>query len=99
MEKKVVNLSPQLIEKLGLTLSTDDVNAATNPDARVFRYPTLDRIYIMESDLYGNPMPANSCFLAFTGRNGLMGRHITIDALSKTSAEGIKQLVQDNTQG
>ncbi|MDB5197188.1 MAG: hypothetical protein JWP88_1559, partial [Flaviaesturariibacter sp.] len=71
----------------------------TDQKARVFNYPELDNVFIMESDLYGNPMPKDSCFLAFTGRNGLVGKHITIDTLTNTGLEGIRQMVADNTEG
>ena len=99
MNKNEVNLNAETIAKVGLTISTEKINAATNPEARVFRYPQLDNVFVMESDLYGNSMPTGSCFLAFTGRNGLVGKHITIETLTNTSIDGIRQLVESNTEG
>ncbi|MGZ3837557.1 MAG: hypothetical protein ACXVBI_03275 [Flavisolibacter sp.] len=53
----------------------------------------------MENDLYGTIMPEHSCFIAFKGRKGLVGRSITIEALRNTSVEDIKKLVADNSEG
>ena len=92
-------LNPTIIAQLGLTLSNEKINASISPEARVFNYPHLDQVYVMESDLYGNPMPPNSCFLAFNGRNGLIGKQISIEMLTKSKADGIKKIVDSNTQG
>jgi hypothetical protein len=99
MDNNEVNLSASTITKLGLTISEEKINASVNPESRIFNYPGLENVFVMESDLYGNPMPNDSCFLAFTGRNGMVGKHITIDALRHTSAEGIRQLVESNIEG
>jgi hypothetical protein len=99
MQDKESNLSANTITEIGLTLSTEKINATISPDARVFNYPHLKNVYVMESDLYGNPMPIHSCFLAFTGRNGLIGKHITIEKLKNTSVEGIRRFVEANTEG
>jgi hypothetical protein len=53
----------------------------------------------MESDLYGNTMPEGSCFLAFNGRNGLVGTHILIDTLRKSSIKDINKIVDNNESG
>jgi hypothetical protein len=99
MDNNEVNLSATTIARIGLTISQEKINATINPESRIFNYPELENVYVMESDLYGNPMPKNSCFLAFTGRNGMVGKHITIDTLLLTSVEGIRQLVVSNTEG
>jgi hypothetical protein len=54
------------------------INAHIAPDARIFEYPGLDNVYIMEGDLYGNTMPDGSCFPASLGNHGLIGRHLKI---------------------
>lgn len=53
----------------------------------------------MESDLYGNQMPEGSCFLAFDGRTGLMGKHIRIETLLQSTKEDIEKIVNDNHEG
>ena len=69
------NIDDETISKIGLILSDKPINAQIAPNARVFEYPHLDNVFIMESDLYGNTMPKNSCFLAFYGTHGLIGKH------------------------
>jgi hypothetical protein len=96
---KNANLSKSVIAELGLRESDRNVNAQLAPDARIFQYPNIDNVYIMESDLYGNTMPEGSCFLAFEGRDGLMGKHIAIDTLRNCSEEDIKKIVSDNHDG
>lgn len=96
---KQFNLDTKTIEELGLYQSYKPINAHTAPDARIFQFPNLEDVYVMESDLYGNPMPEGSCFLAFEGRNGLMGKHIRIDTLKKSTIEDIKKIVEDNHSG
>jgi hypothetical protein len=93
------NLDDETIKQLGLRQSYKSVNAQIAPNARVFEYPEIENVYIMESDLYGNTMPNGSCFLAFEGRTGLIGKHITIDTLRNSSIEEIKKMVEDNQAG
>ena len=45
------------ISKIGLRLSDKPINANIAPDARIFEYPGLEDVFVMESDLYGNKMP------------------------------------------
>jgi hypothetical protein len=92
-------IDEETINRLGLRLSKQHVNAQTDPDARVFEYPHLDNVFIMESDLYGNKMPKGSCFLAFPGTHGLIGKHLKIETLRNASIEEIENIVQSNTQG
>jgi len=93
------NIDEETISKLGLRISDKPVNAQIAPDARVFEYPHLENVFVMESDLYGNPMPENSCFLAFNGHHGLIGKHLKIETLKNASVEDIKNMVQSNTEG
>ena len=93
------NLDKEIIEKLGLIQSDKSINAQGAKDARVFQFPNLQNVYIMESDLYGNPMPEGSCFLVFEGRSGLMGKHLKIETLLNSSEEEIKKIVEDNHNG
>jgi len=93
------NIKNSTIAKMGLRLSNQKINAEISPDARVFEYPHLPNVFIMENDLYGNVMPKNSCFLAFYGKHGLIGKHLNIDTLLHSSVADIKNLVESNTEG
>jgi|SRR6478609_3318629 len=93
------NIDAETIEALGLKLTDAPINAATALSARVFEYPHLANVYIMESDLYGNPMPENSCFLAFNGQHGLMGKHLKMETLKRSTAMDIQKIVEDNNEG
>jgi hypothetical protein len=93
------NLDEETIRTTGLRLSDKHINAGTASDARVFEYPHLENVFIMESDLYGNTMPKDSCFLAFNGNHGLIGKHLTVKALRNASVEDIKNMVQHNNEG
>lgn len=91
-----LNIDQDTINMLGLKVSDKSINAQIAPDARVFRYPHLENVFIMESDLYGNPMPKNSCFLVFSGNHGLMGKHLKIETLRNASVEDIRSMVESN---
>ena len=84
---------------LGLRQTNKSINAQIALNARIFEYPKMDAVYIMESDLYGNTMPEGCCFIAFEGRAGLMGKHITIDALKNSSIEDVRKMVEDHHGG
>ncbi len=99
METIDLNIDEDTINKLGLKLSDKLPDAQIAPQARVFEYPDLENVFVMESDLYGNRMPKNSCFLAFYGTHGLMGKHLYIETLRNASVEDIKNMVQKNTEG
>jgi hypothetical protein len=94
-----VNLDEETIRQAGLRPSSKTINATIAPGSRVFEYPGLEHVYIMECDLYGNVMPKGTCFLAFQGRNGLMGQHLKVDALKNCSVEEIKKLIDSNAAG
>ncbi len=94
-----LNLDEETISKAGLIPADHPINAQIPPNARVFKYPDLDNVFIMESDLYGNIMPKNSCFLAFNGSHGLMGKHLSVETLKNSSVEDIKKMVEINSEG
>lgn len=91
------NIDEETISRLGLRLS--DKHISLDPSSRVFEYPHLDDVFIMESDLYGNKMPKDSCFLAFTGNHGMIGKHLYVETLKKSSVSDIQRIVQANTEG
>ena len=93
------NLDKETIARLGLVPSEKSINASIATEARVFQFPNIENVYVMESDLYGNPMPEGSLFLAFEGRAGLMGTHIKIETLQSCSEEEIRKIVADNHNG
>lgn len=99
LSNKDVNLDEGTIREVGLRISTKAINAQIAPDARVFEIPGLENVFIMESDLYGNVMPKDTCFLAFYGRNGLMGQHLKVDRLKNCTIEDIKKMVDLNSAG
>src|SRR3954465_7245396 len=100
MNKTIIHhIDEEIIRKLGLVATTKQINAQSTPDARVFEYPHLDNVFIMENDLYGATMPEHSCFIAFDGRHGLVGRHMTLEELRNSSVEDIRKLVVDNSEG
>ena len=93
------NLDEETIRKVGLELSDRQINAQVAPDARVLRCPHLEEVYVMESDLYGNTMPKDTCFLVFTGKHGLIGTHLKVDLLKSASVEDIRKIIAANSQG
>ncbi|MBC7829488.1 MAG: hypothetical protein H7122_17215 [Chitinophagaceae bacterium] len=92
-------IDDETISKIGLRLSDEPINAQIAIDARVFEYPHLDYVFVMESDLYGNRMPKDSCFLAFNGTHGLIGKHLRVETLRNSSVDEIKLMVESNTEG
>ena len=91
------NIDAQTIQDLGLELTDEPINAQVAPDARIFKFPSLDEVYIMESDLYGNTMPKGSCFLVFNGNRGLVGKHLLVETLKSASVDGIKAIIETNS--
>jgi hypothetical protein len=96
---KHLNIDVETISNIGLQLSKKDINAQIAPNARVFEYPGLDNVFVMESDLYGNAMPKGSCFLASLGNHGLIGGHLKIETLKHASKEEIKAMVESHSEG
>ena len=98
-DTEINNLDEETISKLGLQLSDKDINTQLAAGSRVFEYPHLDNVFIMESDLYGNKMPKDSCFLAFNGNHGMIGKHLYVETLKNASVNEIREMVQAHTQG
>ena len=94
----VLNVDEETIIKIGLTLSEKPI-AQIAPNARVFEYPNLDDVFVMETDLYGNPMPKDCCFLAFYGHHGFMGKYLKVETLKKARVEDIKKIVETHIKG
>lgn len=94
-----VNINIKTINDLELYQVGKAINAHTTSKARIFSIADLQDVYIMENDLYGNVMPMGSFFLAFNGRNGLMGIQILIDTLRKSSPSDIGKIVDANNNG
>jgi hypothetical protein len=94
-----INIDEETINYVGLQLSSQAINAEIAPNARVFEYPHLKDVFIMESDLYGNPMPKGSCFLSFYSQHGLIGRPLKVETLRNATLEDIKKMVETNNEG
>lgn len=75
------------------------VNAPIAPNTRAFHYPSLENVFIMESDPDGNVMPKGFCFLAFYGSHGLMGEGMKVDKLEAASKEEIQKLAESHSEG
>ncbi|RYZ56669.1 MAG: hypothetical protein EOO14_12015 [Chitinophagaceae bacterium] len=93
------HLDKETIAALGLTKSEESINASVAPDARIFQFPNIENVYIMESDLYGNPMPEGMIFLVFEGRAGLLGKQLSVERLRNSSEDEIRKIVEDNHNG
>ena len=93
------NIDEATIKRLGLRISEKPINAQIAPGSRIFEYPHLENVFVMESDLYGNVMPEKSCFLAFSGKHGMMGKHLTVETLAKATVSDIRHIVETNTDG
>jgi hypothetical protein len=92
-------IDDETINKVGLRLSDKPINAQIATDSRVFEYPHLDSVLVLESDLYGNLLPEDSCFLAFNGTHGLIGKDLKIERLRNATVEEIKLIVEANIEG
>ena len=99
MPNREPNIDAETVQQIGLRPSGKQINAHIAPNARVFEYPGLENVFIMESDPYGNVMPKGSCFLAFYGSHGLIGKHLRIAELEKASMEDIKKMVESHSEG
>jgi hypothetical protein len=94
-----INIDEETINHVGLQLSSQEINAEIAANSRVFEYPHLKDVFIMESDLYGNPMPKGSCFLSFYSQHGLIGRPLKVETLRNATVEDIKKMVETNNEG
>jgi hypothetical protein len=93
------NIDNKTISKIGLRISDKHINARIAPHARVFEYPHLQNVFVMENDLYGNVMPRDFCFLAFIGKHGLIGKQLSLETLTNASEEDINRIVCSNNEG
>ena len=96
---KEINIDDATITQVGLRISEKPINAPLAPNSRIFEYPHLENVFVMESDLYGNAMPKDSCFLAFNGRHGMVGKHLTVKELTNSTVADIRHIVENNTEG
>ena len=92
-------IDDETIKMLELRLCDKPENAQIATNARIFEYTHLEDVFVMESDLYGNLMPKDSCFLAFNGTHGLIGKHLKIESLRNSTIEEIKLMVEANIEG
>jgi hypothetical protein len=98
--EKAAHIDEETIESLGLQLTARPLTAEAVPaSARVYTYPHLEDVYIMETDLYGQPMPKDSCFIAFNGHHGLIGRTLKIEKLRRLAVSDIEKMVAENNRG
>ena len=93
------NISNKTISELGLRLSDKKVNAVVSPNAKVFEFPYLDNVFIMENDLYGNVMPDDFFFFSFCGHHGLIGKDLSVETLENATVADIKKMVESNIEG
>ncbi|MGZ8537119.1 MAG: hypothetical protein ACXWV9_02595 [Flavisolibacter sp.] len=93
------NINNETINKLGLRISEKKINSEINTHARIFEFPELENVFIMENDLYGNVMPKGTCFLAYYGNHGLIGKHLKVETLVNASVSDIRNMVQSNIDG
>jgi hypothetical protein len=93
-----LHVDDETISTVGLKLSSNPL-ASISAYSRVFRYPDLEDVFIMETDLYGNSLPDDSCFLAFYGHHGLMGYELKLETLKNAKADEIKKIVESNIDG
>lgn len=94
-----VNIDEETISKLGLKLYNEPLTSNVQAPSRVFKYPHLKKVFIMESDLYGNKLPKDFCFIAFYGKHGLIGEQLSVEELKNSTVLNIKSLVQHNNKG
>lgn len=99
MIPEIHNLDEQTIAEIGLILTDKPLLPEAALKARVFEYPHLKDVYIMECDLYGNQMPEGSIFLAFYGVHGMIGEHLKIETLKNSTPEDIRRRVEKDRKG
>jgi len=92
-------IDEETISKIGLRITEKKINPPSAPDSRIFEYPYMENVFVMESDLYGNSMPHDSCFIVFYGKHGFIGTELDLETLKNASPEYIKELVKRNSQG
>ncbi len=98
-DKNQHHIDAETIETIGLRLTDTPLTAEPAVTTPVYRYPHLENVYVMETDLYGNPLPKDRCFLAFNGPHGLIGKDLKVETLKRSSVKEIEQLVQHHNEG
>jgi hypothetical protein len=93
------HIDEETIRRLGLRPADIHAGSQLATGARVYRFPNLENVLVMESDLYGNPMPEGSCFFAAQGKHGLMGRRLRVEKLRTCSAEDVREMAQRISEG
>ena len=93
------HIDKEIIKRIGLRPLNAPISSQLAANARVYEFPTLENVYVMESDFYGNPMPEGSCFLAVQGKRGLLGRHLKVEKLRHAKTEDIHKMVESIKEG
>ena len=92
------HVDDETINTIGLKLSDKPLSSLPT-NSRVFEYPDLENVFVMDTDLYGNMLPEEFCFLAFYGQHGLIGDRLEVETLRNSRADDIKKIVQRNIEG
>ena len=93
------HLDDEIISRAGLRPSSRPLVIQPASQARVFEFPALENVFVMERDFYGNEMPDGSCFLVFNGRHGLLGEELRVETLRNASTAEIREIVLRNSEG
>lgn len=93
-----LRIDTETLESLGLQVADTPLTAEPFVSGQVYKYQRLDNVYIMETDLYGNDLPEGSCFLAFEGHHGLIGKPLKLEKLKSLSPADIEKMVSDNKE-
>jgi hypothetical protein len=99
INNNVHHIDEETISSTGLRPSHNPVTAQLATRTRIFEFPTLQDVFVMESDFYGNAMPAGTCFLVFNGRHGFIGEELHVETLRNISAAEIRERVRRNSAG
>jgi hypothetical protein len=93
------HIDAETIKTLRLHPATPPSGSQLASNARMYQFPNLENVYVMESDFYGNPMPEGSCFLAIQGKHGLIGRQMNVEKLRNCSAADLQKMMQSIQEG
>ena len=93
------HLDQEIVNHIGLKPADIPAKSQLATNARVYRFPSMENVFVMESDLYGNPMPEGLCFLAVQGKHGLMGRPLRVEKLRTRSTADIQKMAQSISEG
>jgi hypothetical protein len=93
------HIKQEIVNQIGLQPTDIPAGSQLATNARVYKFRDMEHVFVLESDLYGNPMPEGSCFLAVQGKHGLMGRRLRVEKLRTCSAEEIQKMAQGISEG